>query len=37
MFLVSKKLATFTPMHDRVGVRHDGEPKEPLPIHLTHE
>jgi hypothetical protein len=37
MFLVGKKLATFTPTYDRVGVKHDGELKESLSICLTHE
>jgi hypothetical protein len=37
VFLAGKKLATFTPMYDRIGVRHGDELKEPLPICLTHE
>jgi hypothetical protein len=37
MFLASKKLATITLTFARVGVRHSGEPKEPLLKHLTHE
>jgi hypothetical protein len=37
MFLAGKKLATFTPTYDRIGVRYGSEPKEPLPIRLTHE
>jgi hypothetical protein len=37
MFLAGKKLATFTPTYHKVGVRHGGEPKEPLLICLTHE
>jgi hypothetical protein len=37
MVLAGKKLATFTPTYDIVGVRHGSEPNEPLPIRLTHE
>jgi hypothetical protein len=37
MFLEGKKLATFTPMYNRVGVRNGGEQKVPLPIRLTCE
>jgi hypothetical protein len=37
MVQVSKKLAPFTPKHNGVSIRYGGEPKEPLPIHLTHE
>jgi hypothetical protein len=37
MFLAGKKLAPFTPTYNRVSVGHGGEPKEPLPIRLTHE
>jgi hypothetical protein len=37
MLLVSEKLAHFTPTYDRVGIIYGGEPKEPLPIRLTHK
>jgi hypothetical protein len=37
MFLAGKKLATFTPMYNRVSIRHGSELEEPLPKRLTHE
>jgi hypothetical protein len=37
VFLVSKKLTTFTSTDQGVGVRHNSGPKEPLSICLTHE
>jgi hypothetical protein len=37
MFLAGKKLAPFTPTYIGVGIRHGGEPKEPLLICLAHE
>jgi hypothetical protein len=36
MFLASKKLAHFTLTYNGVGIRHDGEPNEPLPMCLAH-
>jgi hypothetical protein len=37
MFLVSKKLTTFTPTDKGVSVKHSSGPKEPMPICHAHE